>query len=237
MERSRPPKKNYFIIVIAIISIVSIPAIYFIVENGFNYDLSASDWLGFFGGYSGALLGTLGILLSITHSNSLAEKERDFSITQFEENKRLSKMPNFLPLEVNTEAGAIETYYYTHDNYKAIYCTFDFTLNNFGDGMAIDFRVINLNINGYKTHHDDFKKIITCVKPDGAIFFHVEFLKNDEGCSYSFLLELEYSDVYEYIYSQTINIQFDTFKGNGGYIIIKNKFLYHNFPQKGQNYR
>jgi hypothetical protein len=233
MDRSRPPKKNYFIIVIAIISIVSIPAIYFIVENGFNYNLSASDWLGFFGGYSGALLGTLGILLSIAHSNSLAADERAFSIKQFEEDKRLSKMPNFLPLVIDTGAAVIESYYYSQDKYEDIYFTYFFSLNNFGDGMAVDFHIISLNVNGYDTMHNNFRKTTTCVKPNDAIHFRVEFEKNDMNQPYTFVFEVEYSDMYEYTYTQVINVECEISKNNDGSINIENKHLNHNFPQKG----
>ncbi|MPN54696.1 hypothetical protein SDC9_202373 [bioreactor metagenome] len=98
--------------------------------------------------------------------------------------------------------------------------------------MAIDFRVKTLNVSGYDTLHDDFDKTITCIKPDGAIFFHVEFEKDGDSSSYNFLLELEYFDVYEYTYTQVINVQCDISKDKDGGVYIENKHLYHNFPQR-----
>lgn len=58
-----------------------------------KYDISASDWLAFYGAYIGILIGSLSVIITIYFTNKEARLDRNHSDNQFTEQLRSSKMP------------------------------------------------------------------------------------------------------------------------------------------------
>ncbi len=79
-------KKFWFFIVSSIIVVVALPSImdWLIIGNSFPSNISNSDWVGFFGGYIGALIGSiislLGILWTIKFTREQNRADRELQI-------------------------------------------------------------------------------------------------------------------------------------------------------------
>lgn len=82
-------KKFWFFIVSSIIAVVALPLImdWLIIGNSFPSNISNSDWVGFFGGYIGALIGSiislLGILWTIKFTREQNRADRELQIRPY----------------------------------------------------------------------------------------------------------------------------------------------------------
>lgn len=82
-------KKFWFFIVSSIIVVVALPLImdWLIIGNSFPSNISNSDWVGFFGGYIGALIGSiislLGILWTIKFTREQNRADRELQIRPY----------------------------------------------------------------------------------------------------------------------------------------------------------
>lgn len=77
------PKKVWWILGISVIAVFLLPLAidWFIIGNSFPSNISNSDWVSFFGGYIGALIGAvvslIGIIITIRYTNEQNKKDRE----------------------------------------------------------------------------------------------------------------------------------------------------------------
>ena len=80
-------KKTIFItILISLILIIGLPLAidWLIIGSKFPSNIENSDWVGFFGGYIGALIGAIvslaGIIITIRYTNEQNKKDRELQV-------------------------------------------------------------------------------------------------------------------------------------------------------------
>lgn len=83
-------KKTIFIAaLISIILIVGLPLAidWLIIGNKFPSNIENSDWVGFFGGYIGSIIGAvvslLGIIITIRYTNEQNKKDRELQVRPY----------------------------------------------------------------------------------------------------------------------------------------------------------
>ena len=83
------PKKFWWLIICAIIAVVIIPLgiDWLIIGNNFPSNISNSDWVGFFGGYIGAIMGCIisliGILWTINFTREQNRADRELQVRPY----------------------------------------------------------------------------------------------------------------------------------------------------------
>lgn len=83
------PKKLWTFIIISIIAVVALPLAidWLIIGNSFPSNISNSDWVGFFGGYIGSILGCVislvGILWTINFTREQNRADRELQIRPY----------------------------------------------------------------------------------------------------------------------------------------------------------
>ena len=66
---------------------------HFIIGNNIHSNISNSDWVGFFGGYLGAIIGSLTSLIGVIISVKFTKEQLKISKKQYEEEKKLNNIP------------------------------------------------------------------------------------------------------------------------------------------------
>ena len=83
------PKKVWWILGISVIAVFLLPLAidWFIIGNSFPSNISNSDWVSFFGGYIGALIGAvvslIGIIITIRYTNEQNKKDRELQVRPY----------------------------------------------------------------------------------------------------------------------------------------------------------
>lgn len=82
-------------IIFGIVFIVGIPLLldWFIIGNSIPSNISNSDWISFFGGYIGAIIGASVSLIGIYATIRFTKEQLQMNKIQYEEQKRLNYMP------------------------------------------------------------------------------------------------------------------------------------------------
>ena len=79
----------FIIILISLVLIIGLPLAidWLIIGNGFPSNIENSDWVSFFGGYIGALIGAIvslaGIIITIRYTNEQNKKDRELQVRPY----------------------------------------------------------------------------------------------------------------------------------------------------------
>lgn len=224
--------KKYLILLFIIVLLLPIVIDKLIIGNNFYSNVSNESWVSFLGSYCGAIVSSiaaiLGIAMTIQYSNEQAKKEREFSLKQEYENRRLQIAP-YLKYEQKdtlqkTHDGNIlfvEEEYNTYVNKSII-------IKNVGLGNLVNFNIISLKFNGKELGYTmssnsimekneemkiliDFRLKLDKINPEDLIVNPEGFLskysvpqKYNKGGNLDLLIE--YSDLLENKYQQKITI-------------------------------
>lgn len=145
----RKLKSRGFVISISAIIILVVISIspYLIGKNFIAEKLTANDWMSFYGGYFGAILGLVGVIISIFYSSREARIDRLNTINLANEERRHSKMPFMILEDISdissrtidmypclTVGQSSSTYFATSPR--------KISLKNIGTGPATDFMIV-----------------------------------------------------------------------------------------------
>lgn len=140
------PKRFWLFIIGTIITIVSLPLVldWLIIGNSFPSNIANSDWVSFFGGYIGAIVGAIVSLVGIVATIRFTKAQIDASHSQFEEQKRLNYIP-ILDLQISRIMDSIDSdtitmncEYTINPTVKLHPFTLTFDICNIGIGAASD---------------------------------------------------------------------------------------------------
>lgn len=145
-ERKIIVKKSIIAFVCSITPPLIIILPFWLIETVMKYDITASEWLGFYGSYIGVLIGTLSVLITIYFTNKEAKADRIHSDNQLIKQLRSSKMPYIRFSNYNTEKpiykiDLMDTIRHMNiSEYNELSSeAFLLYLKNIGDGHATDF--------------------------------------------------------------------------------------------------
>lgn len=198
---------------------------FWLIEAIMEYDITASEWLGFYGSYIGVLIGTLSVLITIYFTNKEAKADRIHSDNQFTEQLRSSKMPYIRFSNYNTEKpiykiDLMDTIRHMNiSEYNELSSASDaflLYLKNIGDGHATDFCINSITFGADSDANiyfdypnpilkDIFSKeqtlCIKCYLPKTIEPFNDLVVK----------IRVMYSDLHRYYYYQDVSIEIPSF--------------------------
>ncbi|ELC8386676.1 hypothetical protein QYB57_000357 [Clostridium perfringens] len=143
-------KKRYLILIIVVLSIIII-GFPILINNQIGNELKAEDWLSFLGSYGGALIGFLGIILTILYTKISLKEEKRLEVKPYIYFKKISYV------EVDNTEDIIENYlkYIWHNTVYIFYseetcredkeAKFYFKLDNLGLGSMIDCKIVGIS--------------------------------------------------------------------------------------------
>lgn len=208
---------KYLFAVIGIVVITIAPyslGSYYISKN-----IIISDWMSFYGGYFGAIIGLIGVIASIFYSSYQAKKDRLNTLDLAKEERRHSKMP-FLILEDGSDVSIkkIENFprlivgksslMYFPTSFKQM------SFKNIGTGPATDFilKFEKTIVQKDKVEIYDFEGAFkTSVLDQDKKFDFCIVINEDEDSlqktfstetPYAFEISLEYKDIFDNKYIQ-----------------------------------
>ena len=114
---------------------------FWIIEKVMKYDISASDWLAFYGAYIGILIGSLSVIITIYFTNKEARLDRNHSDNQFTEQLRSSKMPYITFFHNSAKKPDHRIDLNNLFDIEIYSKSFRLFLKNIGNGHATDFRI------------------------------------------------------------------------------------------------
>lgn len=179
---------------------------------------TSNDWIGFYGAIIGGLITFLGIYLSTKGVRSQLALHEDMNTlmkiqlqnekVKIEEERRLNVRPyineyhgnsnySIKKLSVIFENHEVEAHAYQDDLIIIV--------KNIGLGPIISLRVIGLIEVGsdlYSSFHDEYKSL----EKDGVMELTISYIHNKRYSSNTYQIILEYFDILEYLYTQTITI-------------------------------
>lgn len=148
-------KTILIIILISLILIIGLPLAidWLIIGNGFPSNIENSDWVGFFGGYVGALIGAIvslaGINITIRYTNEQNKKDRELQVRPYcamryvHDNKLVGTNKIIAELPIGCEPEENNGPKYT----SIIY------IKNIGLGPAVEFDFDMDEINDGREHY------------------------------------------------------------------------------------
>lgn len=225
--------KKYLILLFIIVILLPIGIDKLIIGNNFYSNVSNESWVSFLGSYCGAIVSSiaaiLGIGMTIQYSNEQAKKDREFSLKQESENRRLQIAPylkyeqkNTLQKKHDGDILFFEEEYNTYVNTSII-------IKNVGLGNLVNFNITSLKFNGedlgytmssnsvmekneemsilidFRLKLDKIKKEDLIVNPEGDISKYSVPRKYNKGGNLDLLIE--YSDLLENKYQQKVTIR------------------------------
>lgn len=190
---------------------------FWLIEKVMQYDITASEWLGFYGSYFGVLIGTLSVLITIYFTNKEAKADRIHSDNQFTEQLRSSKMPYIRFFNNGAEKPFHKVYLNDiSEIYDLSSKSVSLFFQNIGDGHAIDFGISSIEFEAgekvdinfdypYRILKDTFTKEETL-----RIYFYIP--KSIHPISDLVVkIRVIYSDLHRYNYYQDVKIHIPAF--------------------------
>lgn len=177
---------------------------YYIAEFIMNYNLASSDWLGFYGGYLGTLLGSLGVLLTIYYSNDSSKQERNFNIENYNHNLRIENMPFFLLEEIGKDDIALPNLCIEFDSKGDHIGKVTLILKNIGKGFATNFILDNTIYKDFEIKNTEGRTEKGLISINDSFIVNIIFHYPDK-IDYEELVSFKvyFSDIFGNTYSQS----------------------------------
>ena len=222
-ERKIIVKKSLIAFICSITPPLIIILPFWLIETVMKYNITASEWLGFYGSYIGVLIGTLSVLITIYFTNKEAKADRFHSDTQFTEQLRSSKMPYIRFSDYSTEKpiykiDLMDTFnHMDFSKYNELSSqVFLLFLKNIGDGHATDFRIDSITFEAGSKVNINFDYPYPILKD---IFskeenLYIKFYLPKEVTALKDLvvkIRVIYSDLHRYNYYQDVSIEIPSF--------------------------
>lgn len=149
------PKKYGWIIIGSAIAVIVLPLAidWFIIGNSFPSNISNSDWVGFLGGYVGAIIGAVvsltGIVITIRYTNEQNREDRELQVRPYCSIRYVSNLKS-----VNTmkELGCFMLGCEPQENNSPRYLSIIY-IKNIGLGPAIEFKFDVDDIDDGREHY------------------------------------------------------------------------------------
>lgn len=176
--------RMYIISLCIVVLLLPIAIDRLIIGNNYFSNISNESWVSFLGSYCGAIIGAiatiLGIGIIIEHTNNQAKKDRDFAITQENENRRLQIAP-YLRYEqcdkILNERNYTQLPCIIEEDYNTLVNT-SIAIKNVGMGP-----VVNFNINSLKFNNKELGYTVSSngvIEKDEIIYILFDFRLNLE---------------------------------------------------------
>lgn len=176
--------RMYIISLCIVVLLLPIAIDRLIIGNNYFSNISNESWVSFLGSYCGAIIGAiatiLGIGITIEHTNNQAKKDRDFAITQENENRRLQIAP-YLKYEqcdkILNERNYTQLPCIIEEDYNTLVNT-SIAIKNVGMGP-----VVNFNINSLKFNNKELGYTVSSngvIEKDEIIYILFDFRLNLE---------------------------------------------------------
>lgn len=215
---------------ILLIFTVLFPYIY--IEKLINYDLSSSDWLSFYGGYLGAIIGAIGVFFTLYITNKLATYDRINNIKTHNENLRYSRIPYFL-LEESPKEHHDPHFVVSMNKYSEFRNEISLVLKNIGEGFATNFYISTIKYND-----NEINLILSNGKPeinlintqsDYDVKFKFYLEKNEQSKIEDIFIEIYFSDIFHNTYTQNFNFKIIYDSDMNNFSILKSS-IYNSTP-------
>ena len=201
-------KMIFIIIVISLILIIGLPLAidWLIIGNGFPSNIENSDWVGFFGGYIGALIGAIvslaGIIITIRYTNEQNKKDRELQVRPYcamryvHDNKLVGTNKIIAELPIGCEPKENNGPKYTGIIY----------IKNIGLGPAVEFNFDMDKINDGRQHYsilmqrnaDISNRSVNLLQPGEEAAFPIYIYFNFDKITEDDFLDLGESEMFRY---------------------------------------
>lgn len=202
------------------------------IEKLINYNLSSSDWLSFYGGYLGAIIGAIGVFFTLYITNKLANYDRTINVETHNENLRYSRIPYFL-LEESPKEHHDPHFTLSMNKYSEFRNEISLVLKNIGEGFATNFYIstIKYNNNGINLNFSNGSPEINLIntQSDYEIKFNFYLEQNEQSKFEDIFIEIHFSDIFHNTYIQNFNLKIIYNSETNNFSILKSS-IYNSTP-------
>ncbi|MGH2117287.1 hypothetical protein [Aerococcus sp. L_32] len=226
-------KKMFLTVILPIlILIVTIFLPYIYIEKLMDYNISSSDWLSFYGGYLGAIIGAVGVFFTLYITNKLANYDRTINIETHNENLRYSKIPFFL-IEESPKELRDPHFTFSMNKYGEFRNEVSLVLKNIGEGFATDFYISTIkynNVTNLDFSSNRPKTSLVNTQSDYEIKFNFYLEQNEQSKTEDIFIEIHFSDMFHNTYIQNFNFKIIFNSETKNISILKNS-IYNSTPE------
>lgn len=175
------------IIIISIIVIIGLPIVidWLIIGNNIDSNIANSEWVDFFGGYIGALIGAaitfIGIIVTIRYTNEQNKQDRELQIRPY---CSIRHVNDNIIVGTNKIIGSLPIGCEPQENNGPVYVNILY-IKNIGLGPAIEFEFSKDEIDDGREHYpifmqrnsDTSNRYVTLLQPgeEAAFPIHIHF--------------------------------------------------------------
>ena len=209
----------FIIILISLVLIIGLPLAidWLIIGNGFPSNIENSDWVSFFGGYIGALIGAIvslaGIIITIRYTNEQNKKDRELQVRPYcamrfvHDDKLVGTKRIIAQLPIGCEPRENNGPKYTGIIY----------IKNIGLGPALEFDFDRDEIDDGREHYpilmqrnaDTSNCLVNILQPGEEAAFPIYIVKHEVMHKYKnfdIVLHIKYQDLFMNTYYQKITL-------------------------------
>lgn len=211
----------FIIILISLVLIIGLPLAidWLIIGNGFPSNIENSDWVNFFGGYIGALIGAIvslaGIIITIRYTNEQNKKDRELQVRPYcamrfvHDDKLVGTNRIIAELPIGCEPRENNGPKYTGIIY----------IKNIGLGPALEFDFDRDEIDDGREHYpilmqrntDTSNRLVNILQPGEEAAFPIYIYFNFDKITEDDFLDLGESEMSRYIVKHEVMHKYKNF--------------------------